>query len=116
MNNREWKTLELKFKDGGWLGHRDRKNELLCPQCDFNYLHIVRVIVARKSDDIVVEKDKVEVRKGGSPTRGNVIAMEYVGECGHRGLIIFNFHEGNVHVWHRKLPESKRNREDIYRD
>ena len=105
MDNKNWETLELKISN----------YEVICPQCDFNYLHIVKVIVARKSDEIVVEKDRVEVRKGGSPTRGNVIAMEYVGECGHHGLIIFNFHKGNVQVWHRKLPEPKRHREDIYR-
>ena len=116
MDKEDWETLELKFKDGGWIGHQDRNNELLCPQCEFNFLHIVKVIVARRTDDIIVEKDSVEIRKGGSPTRGNVIAMEYVGECGHHGLIIFNFHKGNIHVWHKKLPESEKELEDIYRD
>jgi len=116
MDKEEWETLELKFKHGGWADHQDRNNELLCPQCDFNYLHIVKVIVARRTDDITVEKDRVEIREGGSPTRGNVIAMEYVGECRHHGLIIFNFHKGNVHVWHKKLAEPRGAPQDIFRD
>jgi len=36
--------------------------------------------------------------------RGVRIIIEYVGECQHQGIIILQFHKGNVYVEHEVLP------------
>lgn len=79
---------------------------LLCPQCNGNNgrnLHITEASVHRGDDIITVACNRVSLKAKKNRARGVIITLEYEGECGHHGLIVFHFCKGNTFVHHRPL-------------
>jgi len=109
----EYEPVELKFSSQFIVG----QSILLCPQCSFEYLHVTKVAIHRGSDKTTIVKDKITIEDNVNTSRGVTIAIEYLGECGHRGEIVFQFYKGNVEVFHRYLPIVEHGDiEDIFRD
>ena len=87
---------------------------LLCPRCEFQYVHPIRVKVATGHAVTIIENretrhvqretaEVLEARKN----RGVRIFLEYACESGHHGNIILQFHKGVTYVEHESLPELK---------
>jgi len=84
------------------------EERLLCPICDFDYIHLLSIKVATNRGLTIVDHKGTTVRYAGkieeceaAADRGGYrIIAEYVCENGHRGYLIFQFHEGNIFVSH----------------
>jgi len=108
----ENEPFELKFSSEFYADRRF----LLCQQCGYEYIHITRVAVHRGRDKITIVEDNISVKDEPNTSRGTIVTIEYLGECNHRGEIIFHFYKGNVEVYHRCLPFELGNMDDIFRD
>lgn len=110
----EFESVELKFSGNFVIG----QSILLCPQCNFEYLHIISVSIHRGDDKITISADEVSIINEKNMTRGVTVSIEYSGECGHHGLIIFHFYKGNIETYHQSLPEPPQPMEskDLFRD
>ena len=108
-----YEQIELKFSSEFVGG----ASILLCPQCGFEYLHIAKATIHRCRDKIIIIEDNIAIKEEENTSRGVTITIEYLGECGHHGEIIFQFYKGNVEVFHRRLPELEQGYVmDIFRD
>ena len=94
---------------------------LLCPQCGFEYIHILSVKVADNknlhridAEGYSKDADTEETQRAASG-RGARIYIEYACENGHHGYLIFKFHKGNTFVEHEKLA-STIGYKDLWRD
>ena len=80
---------------------------LFCPQCGFEFVHIIALTCLRGTDETVITSEGICVRTAENLSRGVRIALEYVCENGHRGRIIFQFHKGVVYLDHESLPDTE---------
>jgi len=112
--NECWEPLELRFSTGFVGG----QSILLCPQCDFEFLHIIQTSVHRGDDKIIIGADEVSIIDEKNTTRGSMVSIEYAGECGHHGVISFHFYKGNIETHHKRLPELSEPLDfnDLFRD
>lgn len=69
-------TLELDF-----IPHEDDDNILKCPVCDYDYVHFYRTISTNFKN-----------------FKSNGIALEFLGECGHRFYLVIESYKGNTYV------------------
>ena len=76
---------------------QDFSMELVCPECGFNYTHILDVTVHPGNDDYTP-----------GPNRGGQHILWLQGECGHEWQLVFGFHKGNTYVMSRLTPEMPR--------
>jgi len=76
---------------------------LVCPLCEGENLHIIEASIWRGNDKISVTSNRVSIEEKKNEERGVIITLEYEGECGHHGLIIFHFYKGNTFVYYRPL-------------
>lgn len=105
-------SIKLKFSNKFIIG----RSLLLCPQCNFEYLHIIKTTVHRRRDKISIVKENISIKDEINTSRGVTITIEYLCESNHRGEIIFHFYKGNVEVYHRCLPPAPHDLQDIFRD
>jgi len=87
---------------------------LLCPSCEFEYVHPIRVKVATGEALTVIQNRETQLIQGDTAevqdarkNRGVRIFLEYVCESGHHGNIILQFHKGITYVEYESLPELK---------
>jgi hypothetical protein len=71
----ESEPVELKFSSTVTGG----TSVLLCPQCGFEYLHIVKATIHRRRDKITVVRDNVTIKDEANTSRGATITIEYLG-------------------------------------
>lgn len=65
-----------------------------CPVCEDANLHILRVEIEQEDFKTVVTYNHhaaVPIHQG---ARGSVVAIHFLGECGHGGALAFRFHKG----------------------
>ena len=78
--------------------------KLKCPQCNFDYIHLLSVVVLRGTDQTRISSEGIFVQEAENRMRGVRISIEYHCENGHHGRIIMQFYKGNVFVEHENLP------------
>lgn len=83
----------------------DYECALACPFCEGENLHITEASIHRGEDIITVTSNCISVDKKKNEERGVIITLEYEGECGHHGLIIFHFYKGNTFIYYRPLAK-----------
>jgi uncharacterized protein YbaR (Trm112 family) len=83
----------------------DYQRILVCPFCKGENLHITEASIHRGDDIITVTSNRVLVEEKKNEERGVIITLEYEGECGHHGLIIFHFYKGNTFFYYRPLAK-----------
>ena len=88
---------------------------ITCPQCGFEYVHIVQLKCLRGNDETKITNQGILVHEAKNEGRGVKTTLEYVCENGHHGNIIFDFHKEMSYYKHEVLPETK-DFQDIWRD
>lgn len=88
---------------------------LTCPQCGFEYVHIIQLKCLRGSDETKITNQGILVHEAKGEGRGVKTTLEYVCENGHHGNIILHFHEGMTYYKHEVLPKTE-DIQDIWRD
>ena len=78
---------------------------LVCPFCKGENLHIIEASIHRGDDIVTVTRNCVSVKEKKNEERGVIIMLEYEGECGHHGQIIFHFYKGNTFVHYHPLAK-----------
>lgn len=88
---------------------------LACPQCGFEYVHIIKLKCLRGNDETLVTSERICVHEAKGEGRGVKITLEYACENGHHGNIVFHFHEGMTYYKNEKLANIE-DWKDIWRD
>lgn len=87
------KGLKLSEFECGW-------HLVLCPECEYEYVHIKDVSINRNGNVIYVRNDvTADLTKVPSTARGAIIAIGMWCEQGHEFSIFMQFHKGNTFVW-----------------
>ncbi len=70
--------------------HGDDDLTILCPTCDFDYVH-------HKSETIVIDGE--DAYKASKRVRGDVISVPMFCENGHEFQMNIGFHKGRTSIW-----------------
>jgi len=111
------KEMEVDFVGFNLQGAGGHFTTLKCPQCGFEYVHMVSVSVQRKLDKTIVSNEYIAIKEEKNPSRGAILTLEYVCENGgHHGELIFQFYKGIIYVEHKLLEPAVGELKDIWRD
>lgn len=69
---------------------------LCCPVCGDDYIHIGCVSAQQGQTQTVIGCERTETKAAPSGKRGSVVAINFVGECGHAFTYTFEFHKGQT--------------------
>lgn len=93
------------------IRYDNEKDMLLCPICDFDFVHPISVRVATDNDYTFIDHKgthlshaKMAETDEARKNRGVIISIEYCCEHGHLGIVILAFHKGITFVKHKELP------------
>lgn len=76
---------------------------LVCPICEFDYVHPTRLEADRGGDLVEIDADGVGFATRPRSVRGVVTTLEFVCEAGHRFSLSFRFHKGRTFIWCSRL-------------
>ena len=86
-----------------WPLEPDWPNVVRCPECGFDYVHLVGVNVYQLTVTTVVGPNGGTNREHGDHTpfgnRGSTAELTCQCESGHRFVLRFSFHKGNLFAW-----------------
>ena len=84
------------FADPGQAGVRLR-HKVVCPVCGYDYARFTGV-------RLVSSNNRYEAGWGG---RGDLLVVQFEGECRHEWEICFGFHKGQTFAFARRLIEGR---------
>lgn len=80
-------------------GMFNQDGRVICPRCSFEYVRAEHPLYFAGNDEYEAEK----VFEMG--VRGDVIALPFCGECGHKWIIALGSHKGNTR-W-KLVPDTR---------
>ena len=80
--------------------------QMLCPICQFEYVHMEGIGVNRMGEIMVVDgNDPVDIFKGEPCGRGSCVVTYFYCEAGHRWKEVRQFNKGNTYEEIVRMPD-----------
>ena len=87
-----------------------------CPYCNFDYVHLEALELNRGGQITAIDHTGTTMRAGEASGRGARVALTFWCESGHRWLVVFQFHKGQVFIEKKELCGCDSCRSELWRD